>query len=93
MCRIPVLVRPSALLAWITLTLSCSNEAINATKGTQKSIWRKVNTFKRAIAFMISGGESERYRNEDMRLLLEQYLSAGTGEYVLRYTLAGTNTR
>ncbi|KAH9858615.1 hypothetical protein C2E23DRAFT_712761, partial [Lenzites betulinus] len=48
-------------------------DALNATRAMEKSIWKKCPTFKRAIAFMISRGQSEKRENLDMRELLDAY--------------------
>lgn len=57
------------------LTLFYSPDAIDATKDFHKSIWKKVPDFRRALAFMISNGETEK-RNGDanLRQLVADYI-------------------
>ncbi|KAI0749269.1 hypothetical protein C8Q80DRAFT_1119594 [Daedaleopsis nitida] len=52
-------------------------DAVQATKGQWKPIWRKVSSFGRAIAYMISGGESEKEDNRDYQVIL-QSVASGT---------------
>ncbi|KAH9846930.1 hypothetical protein C2E23DRAFT_863660 [Lenzites betulinus] len=64
-------------------------DALNATRAMEKSIWKKCPTFKRAIAFMISRGQSEKRENLDMRELLDAY----TQELLKRLKTVGTQPR
>ncbi|KAI9059665.1 hypothetical protein FKP32DRAFT_1606017 [Trametes sanguinea] len=50
------------------------DDARNATKAVDKPIWRKVPCFRRALAFMVSGGESEKTVNTEFRILLRAFL-------------------
>ena len=51
---------------------------MNATKGVAKPIWKKVPCFKRAVAYMVSRGESEKSTNLELKTLLDTYLASGT---------------
>ncbi|KAI9069497.1 hypothetical protein FKP32DRAFT_1553814, partial [Trametes sanguinea] len=53
------------------------DDARDATKGIEKAIWRKVPSFRRAVAFMVSGGESEKKGNVELRQLLMECLASG----------------
>ncbi|KAI9061958.1 hypothetical protein FKP32DRAFT_1604441 [Trametes sanguinea] len=48
------------------------NDAINAVKGVDKPIWRRVPTFGRAIAYMISKGQSEKDTNLEYRSMIQK---------------------
>ncbi|KAI9059828.1 hypothetical protein FKP32DRAFT_1613971 [Trametes sanguinea] len=54
------------------------DDARSATKGVAKPIWRKVPSFKRAVACMITGGESEKRTDRKLHeLLVTHVLTAG----------------
>ncbi|RDX44773.1 hypothetical protein OH76DRAFT_1486797 [Lentinus brumalis] len=52
------------------------NDAIDAVNLTDRPIWRKVAPFGRAIAYMLTKGESEKPANKDWQDLLESSMQA-----------------
>ncbi|KAH9847416.1 hypothetical protein C2E23DRAFT_711398, partial [Lenzites betulinus] len=65
-------------------------DAVNATRALDRAIWKKCPSFKRALAFMISGGQSEKRTNIDMRDLVDAYEAARTYSIYSRYISALT---
>ncbi|KAI0349370.1 hypothetical protein OH77DRAFT_1415159 [Trametes cingulata] len=53
-------------------------DASRLTHGLLKAIWRKVPCFKHAIAYMVSGGDSEKYVKVEFQELLKAHLEALT---------------
>lgn len=50
-----------------------SKDALAATNNFTMAIWRKVPDFRRAIAHMLSSGESEKDNDPDLYNLLQEY--------------------
>ncbi|KAI0371573.1 hypothetical protein BV20DRAFT_1051588 [Pilatotrama ljubarskyi] len=47
-------------------------DTLNATKGLSKTIWKKVPTFGRAVAYMLSKGESE--KSDEYRKMISDHM-------------------
>ena len=62
---------------------------MESVKGMAKPIWRKVPTFGRAVAYMLSKGESERSSNE----VFAQMLAELEGESPIYYPVIVLHAR
>ncbi|EIW53125.1 uncharacterized protein TRAVEDRAFT_24434 [Trametes versicolor FP-101664 SS1] len=64
------------LHGWESAVFMTHAEAISATKGFYKPIWKKVPSFRRAIAYMVSGAETEKTDGAaELRELLQAHIS------------------
>ncbi|KAI0668816.1 hypothetical protein C8Q78DRAFT_1080705 [Trametes maxima] len=63
-------------------------DTVSAAKGVPAAIWKKVPDFRRAVVFMVSGGQSEKPVERDVEVELNGLLS----DYITSRAAAGCST-